>query len=102
LARHALQINPLNLSNNEARGANISAMKLGIEMDKEKMLTLVKRVAVILLDLAKAFQPHRSSFSFFPWVAVRVKNRYEPLQFSKLAPPDGVRIRNVSVVGKHA
>jgi hypothetical protein len=49
LSRHALQINPLNLSNNEARGANISAMKLVIEMDKEKMLTLVKRVAVILL-----------------------------------------------------
>ena len=49
MSHYALQINPLNLSNNESRGANISAMKLGVEMDKEKMLTLVKRVAVILL-----------------------------------------------------
>jgi hypothetical protein len=34
---------------------------------------------------------------------VRVKNRYEPLQFAKLAPPDGTRpIRTISVAGQHA
>jgi hypothetical protein len=34
---------------------------------------------------------------------VRVKNRYEPLHFAKLAPPDGIRpIRTVSVAGQHA
>jgi hypothetical protein len=34
---------------------------------------------------------------------VRAKNRYEPLHFAKLAPPDGIRpIRTVSVAGQHA
>lgn len=44
-----LQINPLKLGNNQAVGANIARMSKREEMDRARILVLIKRVAAILL-----------------------------------------------------